>query len=248
MYALASRLLPSRLVLGLAVGLLSAHWALAQDVAAIRKNIAERMPDFPKIEEVTKSPIPGLYEIRVDGDLFYTDEKGDYLVQGQILDTKTKVNITQAKLDKINAIDFASLPLKDAVVWKQGNGKRKLAIFADPNCGYCKRFEKTLQDVKDVTVYTFVIPILGGDSPEKAKAVWCSKDRTSAWRNWMLNGAPLQRAMGPCDTSAIDRNLALAQKHHVTGTPNVVFEGGYRAPGALPLADVEKHLNEGTKG
>lgn len=243
MFAFASRL-SDRVLLGVAVGLLSAQCALAQDAAAIRKNLAERLPNFPKIEEISKTPIPGLYEVKVDGDLFYTDEKGDYVIQGQIMDTKTKVNITQAKLDKMLAIDFASLPLKDAIVWKQGTGKRKLAIFADPNCGYCKRFEHTLQDVKDVTVYTFVIPILGGDSPEKSKAVWCAKDRTAAWRNWMLNGVPLPRPLGPCDTGAIDRNMALANKHHVQGTPNLVFESGFRAPGALPLQEVEKHLNE----
>jgi thiol:disulfide interchange protein DsbC len=234
---------PRRLLLGLTIGLLAATWAQADDLGALRKNLEHRLPDL-KIDNLQKSPIAGLYEVTSDGDIYYVDEQANYLIQGQIVDTRTKQNLTQAKLDKLNAIDFASLPLKDAIVWKSGTGKHRMAIFADPNCGFCKRFEHTLQDVKDVTVYTFMIPILGGDSPQKAHDIWCSKDRTSTWRNWMLNGVPIQRSMGPCDTSALDRNLAMARRYHVDATPNVVFESGFRAPGALPEEEVEKHLKE----
>jgi thiol:disulfide interchange protein DsbC len=232
---------PHRLAMGLAIGLIGAQFALAQE-SAIRKNIGERMPDFPKIDEVSKTPIPGIYELRVGTDVFYSDEQGNHLFQGQILDTRSKVNLTEARINKLTAIDFASLPLKDAIVWKTGNGKRKMAVFADPNCGYCKRFERTLQDVKDLTVYTFVIPILGGDSPEKSKAIWCAKDTTAAWRGWMLDGKSPARVMGSCDATAIERNLALARKHHLQGTPAVVFEDGTRVPGAIPLEQVEKQL------
>jgi thiol:disulfide interchange protein DsbC len=236
------------LALGLAAGLLALPLAHGQDVAAIKKNLAERLPEFPKVDEVSKTPIPGLYEVRMGGQIFYTDEQGNHLIEGEILDTRSKVNLTQARLDKINQIDFASLPLKDAIVWKNGNGKRKIAIFADPNCGYCKRFERTLQEVKDVTVYTFVIPILGGDSPEKSKAIWCQKDNTTAWRNWMLDGKNPPRVMGSCDASAIERNLALSRKHHINGTPAIVFEDGTRAPGAIPADQLEKRLAQVGKG
>jgi thiol:disulfide interchange protein DsbC len=234
------------MALVLAAGLLPA--AQAQNVALIKKNIAERMPEFPPVDEVSKTPIPGLYELRIGGQVFYTDEQGNHIIEGEILDTRTKTNLTQARLEKINAIDFASLPLKDAIVWKNGNGKRKLVVFADPNCGYCKRFERTLQEVKDVTVYTFVIPILGGDSPEKSRAIWCQKDTTSAWRNWMLDGKLPPRVMGSCDASAIERNLALSRKYHVNGTPAVVFEDGTRAPGAIPADQVEKRFAQLAKG
>jgi thiol:disulfide interchange protein DsbC len=227
--------------------LLGCQFAVA-DEAAIRKNLAERAPEFAKIDEVSKTPIPGIYEVRVGTEVVYTDEQGSYLIQGTLTNTKTGVNITEQRLNKLNAIDFASLPLKDAIVWKTGNGKRKLAIFADPNCGYCKRFERTLQDVKDVTVYTFVIPILGGDSPEKSKAIWCQKDNTSAWRNWMLDGKMPFRLMGSCDASALERNLAFSQKHRVNGTPALVFEDGTRVPGALPLDKLEKQLAQSSKG
>jgi thiol:disulfide interchange protein DsbC len=230
-----------------ALGLLAcaaALWAggALADEAEIRKALAERLPNLPKIDEVRPAPIAGLFEVRIGSEIIYTDPKGQYLLQGEVIDTGSKRNLTQERIDKLTAIDFASLPLKDAIVWKQGNGKRKIAVFADPNCGYCKRFERDLQAVKDVTVYTFVIPILGGDSPEKARSIWCAKDNTASWRNWMLEGATPARSMGSCDNTAIDRNLALAKKYRVTGTPAIVFEDGTRVPGAIPAAELEKRL------
>ena len=125
------------------------------------------------------------------------------------------------------------------MVWKQGSGARRIAVFADPNCGYCKRFERDLQQVKDVTVYTFLIPILGGDSPEKATNIWCAKDSTRAWRDWMLDGKAPPRSMGNCETP-MARNLALSRKHKVNGTPAIVFEDGTRVPGAMSAEQLEK--------
>ena len=231
------------LSLALAAGtLLAAAPAPAQDVAAIRKNIAERLPNFPKIDEIGKTPVPGLFEIRAGTDIFYSDEKGSYLIDGHLIETATRANLTQARIDKLTAIDPANLPVKDAIVWKQGSGARKLVVFADPNCGYCKRFERDLNEVKDVTVYTYLYPILGGDSPEKAKNIWCAKDRTAAWRDWMLNGTVPPRAMGQCDASALERNAELGQKHKINGTPALVFEDGKRVGGAMNAATLEKQL------
>ena len=210
--------------------------------AVIRKNIAERLPDFPPIDEVSKTPIPGVYELRIGNEVLYSDEQGSTLIEGQLIDTKTKVNLTEARIAKLTAIDFAALPLKDAIVWKQGTGARKLVIFADPNCGYCKRFEKDLQAVKDVTIYTFLYPILGGDSPEKSRNIWCAKDNTKAWRDWMLEGTPPPRSMGQCDATALQRNAAMGKKYRVNGTPALVFEDGKRVPGALSVEQVEKQL------
>jgi thiol:disulfide interchange protein DsbC len=180
--------------------------------------------------------------VRIGTELLYTDERGDHVIQGSIIETRTRNDLTQARIDKITAIDFAALPLKDAIVWKQGTGARKLVVFADPNCGYCKKFETEMQQVKDVTVYTFLYPILGGDSPEKSKNIWCAKDNGAAWRDWMIKGAAAPRSMGNCDTSALTRNVALGKKYRVTGTPALVFEDGKRIPGALPPAEVEKQL------
>jgi thiol:disulfide interchange protein DsbC len=235
MKTLVHSLLPLALALGVA------HAAFAQE-AVIRKNLAERLPAFPKIDEVTKTAIPGLYELRIGTDILYTDEHGDHVIEGSIIDTRTRSNLTQVRTDKLTAIDFAALPLKDAIVWKQGTGARKLAVFADPNCGYCKKFETEMQQVKDVTVYTFLYPILGGDSPDKARNIWCAKDNGAVWRDWMIHGAAPARSMGACDTSALQRNVALGQKFRVTGTPALVFEDGKRVPGALSPDQVEKQL------
>ncbi len=211
------------------------------DEAAIRKNIGERVPNFPKIDEVTKTAIPGIYELRIGTDILYTDEEGNHVIEGQLIETKTKTNLTEQRVAKLTAIDFKTLPLKDAMVWKQGTGERKLVVFADPNCGYCKKFERDLQSVKDVTVYTFLYPILGGDSPEKSKQIWCAKDNIKVWRDWMIKGTPIAESPA-CDTSALQRNLALGRKHRITGTPGLVYEDGKMQPGAVGAEAVERQL------
>ena len=215
--------------------------AALADEAAIRKNIAERLPNFPKIDEVAKTAIPGIYELRIGIDIRYSDETGNYLFEGDLVDLRTRTNITEERVAKLTAIDFKSLPLKDAMVWKQGTGERKLVVFADPNCGYCKKFERDLQAVKDVTVYTFLYPILGGDSPEKSKAIWCAKDNTKAWRDWMLKGTPVDSSPN-CDTSALQRNFAFGKAHRINGTPGLVFEDGSSRAGAMDTDAIEKLL------
>lgn len=216
--------------------------AVSAQEAVIRRNLAERMPDLPKIDEIIKTPIASLYELRIGGEIFYTDEQGNHLIQGNIVDTRTRVDLTQARINKLTAVDFASLPLKDAIVWKQGSGVRKMAVFADPNCGYCKRFEQDTANLKNVTVYTFLFPILGGDSSQKSRDIWCAQNPAKVWREWMIDGNTPPRAMGQCDDSALTRVMALGRSHRVTGTPTVVFENGKRVPGALSADEVEKNL------
>ena len=230
----------SRAASALVIALAVSPFAFA-DEAAIRKNISERVPNFPKIDEVTKTAIPGVYELRVGTDILYTDEQGDHIIEGQIVETRTRTNLTEQRVTKLTAIDFKTLPLKDALVWKQGTGERKLVVFADPNCGYCKKFERDLQSVKDVTVYTFLYPILGPDSSEKSKQIWCAKDGTKVWRDWMIKGTAI--ADSPtCDTSALARNVALGRKHRINGTPGLVFEDGKHQPGAVGAEAVERQL------
>ena len=125
---------------------------------------------------------------------------------------------------------------------KQGDGSRKMAVFVDPNCGYCKRFEKDLAQIKDVTIYTFLIPILGPDSTTKSRDIWCNKESTKVWRAWMLDGVTPPKSMGTCDVAALDRNLEFSRKQRINGTPAMFFADGTRKPGALPGAQVEKLL------
>src|SRR5450830_436297 len=200
--------------------------AFAQE-AAIRKNLAERLPSFARIEEVSKTPMNGLYEIRVNGsDIFYTDGEGNFLIQGNLFDTKAKRNLTEERIEKLSAIDFDAVPFKDAFTVVRGNGKRKLAVFEDPHCGYCKRFEHDLQKVSDVTIHTFLVPILSPDSAEKSRNIWCAKDKGKAWLDWMIRDQPAAKAS--CDTTALERNLDFGKKHKITGTPTVFFADGSR--------------------
>ncbi len=210
--------------------------------AAIRKNLGERLPGLPKIDEVKLSPMPGLWELRFGNEIRYSDAAGNFLIEGELIDVRERRNLTAERVDKLSAVDFASLPLQDAVVWKNGSGKRRIAVFADPNCGYCKRFERSLQSVKDITVYTFIIPILGGDSPEKSRNVWCAKDRSATWLAWMLDNKLPPKVSGSCDDAAVTRNQALATKHRINGTPAVIFEDGSRAPGAISAEQLERRL------
>ena len=223
------------------LGLLLAGVAGA-DEAAIRKNLAERLPGLPKIDEINKTPIPGLFEVRLGTEVVYSDENGNHIIQGSIIETKTRTDLTQARIDKLTQIDFASLPLKDAILIKQGTGARKLVVFSDPNCGYCKRIERDLLELKDVSIYTFLYPILGPDSTTKSKDIWCAKDKGKVWRNWMLDGGAPSSAAAGCDVAALERNLRLGQRYKVQGTPAVVFEDGTRAPGALPAAQIEARM------
>ena len=224
----------------LACTLVLATAAGAQE-ATLRKNLAERLPQLQKIEEVSKTPIPGLFEVRVNGtDIFYTDAEGNYLIQGSLIDTKQRRNLTEERVDKLTAISFDALPFKDAFTIVRGNGKRKLAVFEDPNCGYCKRFERDLQKVDNVTIYMFLYPILSADSTEKSKHIWCAKDKAKAWQDWMVRDKPA--AVANCDSTALDRNVEIGHKHKINGTPTLIFSNGTRVPGAIASAEVEKYL------
>ena len=218
--------------------------AAAQE-ADIRKALGERIPQMDKIDEVRPTPMKGLYEVRIGTDLFYTDAKGDYVIQGELIDTKVRRNLTEERIQKLPAVAFSALPLKDAFTIVRGDGKRKVAVFEDPNCGYCKRFERDMQNVDNVTVHLFLYPILSPDSAEKSRNIWCSKDKAAAWQDYMIKDkAP---AAASCDTSAVQRNLALGKKYKITGTPTLIFADGIRVPGAIGAQEVEKRLAEVAK-
>ena len=236
------KLIPS-LLAAAALALAFSTPASAQE-STIRKTLAERIPQLEKIDEVRTTPMAGLYEVRVGTDVFYTDAKGNFLIQGELIDTKARRNLTEDRIAKLSAVDFSTLPLKDAFVTVRGNGKRQLVVFADPNCGYCKRFERDLQKIDNVTVHTFLYPILSPDSAEKSRNIWCGKDRTAVWDDWMLRDKTPSDAS--CDTTALQRNLAFGKKHKITGTPTLIFTDGSRVPGAIASADLEKRLTDAT--
>ncbi|MEO8440983.1 MAG: DsbC family protein [Betaproteobacteria bacterium] len=209
--------------------------------ATVKAALTKKYPEIP-VDSVTKTPVPGIYEAFANGQMIYTDENATYLfVNANLIDTAKKTNLTEERMSKLTAIRFDQLPLNLAVKRVKGKGTRKLAYFADPNCGYCKKFEQDLTNINDVTIYVFLYPVLGPDSLEKAKSIWCSKDKIKAWDDQLVRGiAPT--AAASCDTSSIDKTLAFGKQKNITGTPTMFFVDGQRVPGAIPGEMIEQRL------
>ena len=216
------------------LGLAALMWVAAPaqaNEATIRANLPQRLPTLPPIEEVRATPMPGLFEVRINqSEILYTDAQGNFLIQGALFDTRTRVNLTEQRVDQLSGLPFDSLPLKDAVVTVRGNGQQRLAVFSDPNCGFCKRLERDLAKLNNVTIYTFLVGMLGADSDTKARHSWCASNKTATYDNWMLRGTTPPAAS--CDASAIERNMAFAAKHRITGTPTSFTADGTRIVGA----------------
>ena len=209
----------------------------------IKQLLESRLRPGTKVDGVVRTPYFGLYEARIGTELIYTDAKADFLFAGSVLDAKTMENLSEERINQLSAIKWDELPLQNALKQVNGNGKRQIAYFADPNCGYCKRFEQqTLAQLKDTTVYLFIYPILSPDSTAKGKAIWCSKDKLKTWNDWMLRG---QAPTGPgtCD-NPIEANQALGQRINVRATPTVFLTNGQKVPGAIPLAQLEKLITD----
>jgi thiol:disulfide interchange protein DsbC len=193
------------------------------------------------VTQVNKSPIAGLYEVVTEDRILYTDEKGQYLVEGNLIDLKARRNLTEERSRVLFAVDFNKLPLELAVKKVKGNGSRKMAYFTDPNCGWCKKLEHEMQNVTDVTLYLYMGTYIGGeDSAQKAKAIWCSEDKAKAWDDMMLNG--VKPAPGKCDTPTT-KVMALGEKLRVNGTPAIIFANGVINPGYMPASDLNKALD-----
>lgn len=218
----------------------------ASKEAAIKTLLESNMKGMyaqdPKIESVTRMPDSNLYEVRVGGDIFYTDENAKYMIFGHVLDTKSKHDYTKARIDEINTIKFADLPFSYAAKMVKGNGKRKIAVFEDPNCGYCKHFRQTLQSMDNLTVYTFMYNILAPDSRDKSTRIWCAPDRAKAWDEWMVSGKLPGDPPAKCKAPN-DEVLALGQKLRITGTPTIFFTDGSRIPGAVEKQGLEEKLS-----
>jgi len=233
------------LILAAAWLLVLASAAAFADEAAIRHALAERLADLPRIDEISKSPVQGLYEVRYNGtEILYSSENGDYVfVNGSLVETRSRQNLTEVRSQAFMVTDFDKLPLKDAIVIRQGNGARRMAMFVDPYCEYCKSFERDLVNVHDVTIYAFIIPILGPDSKTRARDIWCAADPAKAWRDWMLRRVEPMRAM-KCDVTPLERNVAFASQQRISVTPSLLFGDGSRKKGILTAEAVEARLRE----
>lgn len=199
-----------------------------------------------KVVSVSKTPLPDLYEVVVDGPrgiaLVYASGKGDYVLVGELLDVKKRRNLTGERMERLNAVDFDSLPLSQAIKMVQGNGKRRMAVFSDPDCPYCRKLEPELAKLNDVTIYIFPYPLpMHPDAGRKSKLVWCSKDRLQAWKDMMLRNRLPEGGISDCD-HPVDKNLALGERLRIDGTPALILGDGRRVQGYMEAERIEQML------
>ena len=214
----------------------------AEEVA-VKAAIEKRFPDI-KVDSLQKTQYGGLYEAVMEGSqVFYTDKNANFILVGSLIDAKTQRNVTEERVQNLMRVKFDTLPLELAIKQVKGNGKRKMAVFSDPDCPYCRKLDAELAKVTDVTVYTFLYPIasLHPQSGDKAKAVWCAPDRAKAWEALIQNGTVPQTSPN-CDNPVAKLN-ELGRKLKVNGTPTIIFADGMRIPGVVPAANLEKLLN-----
>jgi len=231
-----------------AVVALTFSGALLADETGLRKAIESAYPKV-NVGKINKTPYSGLYEVVVNGQIVYTDETFNFLiVDGGLIDTKTKKDVTRERMDELSRIDFSKLPLEQAVKVVKGNGARKIAVFSDPDCPYCKRLEQQeLTKINDVTVYTFLYPLeqLHPDATRKSKAIWCAPDRSKAWLDWVMK-EQLPKSGGDCETP-LQKIADLGRSLGVNSTPTIFLRNGRRIQGAYPAEELEKAMNEAAR-
>lgn len=208
----------------------------------IKKNLEARFPGA-KVTSVNKSPVKGLYEVVVDGNqLLYADDKANYVVLGEILETQTKRNLTKERMNKLMEVKFDTLPLDQAIKVVKGEGKRRLAVFSDPDCPYCRKLEPELDRLDNVTIYNFAYPLpFHKDAARKSRVIWCSPDPAKAWQDFMLRGTLPEGGKDDCP-NPVEANLELGKKLGVEGTPAIIFSNGTRAPGYIPTDRIEQMM------
>ena len=236
-------MLKKLLPLALMTALLCPH--VQADEADVRKAIEAKLGT--KVLSVTKSPYLGLYEVFANGQIIYTDEKLSVIVVGALIDGQTMQDHTAERMQKLMAIKFSDLPLEYAIKQVRGDGKRVFASFEDPNCGYCKKLAKDIAKLNNVTIYTFLLPILSPDSLEKSNQIWCAADKDKAWNDYMRENKAPAPAKSGCDTTAIQKTMELGRRLNITGTPTIFFANGERVPGAVPAAMIEQKLGLATE-
>lgn len=211
---------------------------------AIRETLQKRFKDV-EIVDIKPSPLPGIYEVFTGDSIVYSDATGNYVFVGPLLDTRTRTNLTDERVNQRNAVAFDTLPLGQAIKVVKGNGKRRMVVFSDPDCPYCKQLERTLAGVNDTTVYVLLYPItsLHPDAANKSHAIWCSNDRVKTWLSWMRDQQAPKAVPAPCKEDPVASLQALGKKLRISSTPTLMFPSGKRLSGALPAEELEPLLN-----
>lgn len=216
------------------------------DSNAIQSTIAVRMPAI-QIVDIKPAPIPELYEVYTGKAIYYTDRSGHYLLQGKLIDTQTQKDLTATRVDERNRIDFNSLPFDRAIKIVKGNGKRKFAVFTDPDCPYCRKFEEQLKYISDVTMYVFLFPLkVHPNAEQHSKDIWCSDDKANAWTAYLQENK--EPARSTCTSDPVSETLALGRKLNVSGTPTVYFATGERKTGGMNADDIRARLAAAASG
>lgn len=211
---------------------------------AVLKALNEKYP-ATQVSAVNPSPIAGVFEVVMGKNVAYTDEAARFIIFGHIFDMQAQKDLTAERLAQINKVEWAALPLANAIKTVKGNGKRQVAVFSDPDCPYCKSLEANLENLDNVTIYTFLFPLvtLHPQSEAKAVAIWCSKDPSAAWRNLMVKAEEPKAAKADCK-NPIQDNVALGQRLGINGTPTLIAPDGSMKPGALPIEQIEAWLGK----
>jgi thiol:disulfide interchange protein DsbC len=230
----------------LVVAALGLSAAAQADDAAVRSQLKQTLEQrFPiKIDVVQPAPFSGMYEVIAGEQVAYADPSGDYLIVGRLMDTRTRHDLSEEHLDARNSIEFHALPFDKAIKIVRGNGERQLAVFADPDCPYCQQLEKNLQTLTNITVYVFLFP-LETEHPNAtahAHAIWCARDRSAAWSDWVIGRKAPAAASGPCAADPIGAIEKLGESLRVHATPTLFLENGQRIGGYIPLEQLQKQL------
>lgn len=218
--------------------------ALSSD--QVKDILVKQVPGLTKIDQVNPTKVDGLYEVVVGRKIFYVSTDGKFAIFGNMVDLSTKSSVTEARTQELSKVDFSKLPLDSAIKQVIGNGSRKIAVFTDPDCPYCKMFEKqVVPQLKDVTIYSFLFPLpIHPNAVSDSKKIWCSKDRNATWAAWMQKDTALP-ADTSCDTSALDKVIEIGKDVvQVDGTPTLVLENGQIIPGMLPADQLNAQLDQ----
>jgi thiol:disulfide interchange protein DsbC len=210
--------------------------------AEVRRALAKLLPNFPASAQIIKTPYAGLYEVDIGDHVFYTDGQGSFLFAGNILDTRSGVNVTKARIEQLQKVQWNKLPLQDSFKVVYGNGARQVAVFEDPYCPFCREFDKSLAKAGNMTVHVFLFPVISKDSPAKARDIWCAPDRSQAWQAWMNEHKEPPKAPASCDSKALQSNLRLGESLNIQSTPTSFLHDGSRITGAIEYADLVKRL------
>lgn len=224
------------------LALLASAAAHADNNAQLRRALSKLLPDFPASAQITKTPYAGLYEVDFSDHVFYTDATGSFLFAGNILDTRSGVNVTQARIQQLQKVSWTKLPLKDSFKVVFGNGARQVAVFEDPYCPYCREFDRSLEKAGNLTVHVFLYPVISKDSPAKSRQIWCAPDRGAAWQAWMTEHKEPPQAAASCNSDVLQANLQLGEKLNIQSTPTTFLHDGSRVTGAIEYADLVKAL------